>query len=87
MRHSHVAIAGTETAGLTMPKLNAAIVRAARSSAGLSRGKNFSTPNQKKTMPTLIRSTVTPCSATQPVNSRSARASPMCNWRMVSSFA
>ena len=42
-----------------IPKVSVLMVRAARSSAGLNPGKNFSTPNQKNTIPRLtLRSAI-----------------------------
>ena len=60
MRLSQAARMGSDTAGAMSPPLSCSIVRVARSSAGLSPGKNFSAPNHRNTPPSPIRRTGTP---------------------------
>jgi hypothetical protein len=55
MRHSHAARTQIEILVGTNPKVRISMVRVARSAAGLKPGKNFKTPNQKKTTPRLMR--------------------------------
>lgn len=60
MAHSHKARIGTLALAGMIPNVNTSIVRAAKLRAGLRPGKNFSTPNQKKTTPKLTRRSAIP---------------------------
>jgi hypothetical protein len=74
IKHSHVASTRIDTFGGISPKVSMSMVRVARSCAGLRPGKNFSAPNQKKTIPRLTRKSIMPKRAIQLVTLTSTRS-------------
>lgn len=56
MKHSIVATTTIATSGGTRPRKSTLVVSVARSSAGLTPGKYFNSPNSRKIAPTEMRS-------------------------------
>jgi hypothetical protein len=72
MMDSQAASTAMATWGGTRPNVSTSIVRVASASAGLQPGRNFKTPNQKKTMPRPVRIT---SGATRAIHWTSQRSS------------